>query len=129
MIELELPFSPSVNHYKRTGRITTTKSGKRFQPRIDTPATKRFYFEVWMKIRLAMANEGLKSFQGATISVEVHAYPPDNRKRDIDNLIKPLLDAMQKGGLYDDDNQIARLLVQRCDIFEGGKIIVRIEAL
>jgi len=31
------------------------------------------------------------------LAVKVRAYPPDRRKRDIDNIQKPLLDALEKG--------------------------------
>lgn len=127
--EITLPWPPSVNHYKRAGRITRTKLGKYYQPKVNTEETKRFYWEVWVRIRAAMATEGVKSFCRATISVEVYLYPPDKRKRDLDNPIKALLDSMQKGGLYDDDVQIARLLVIRENIILGGQVIVRVAAL
>lgn len=122
MITLTLPYPPSVNHYKRAGRLTTTKSGKVFQPRINTDATKRFYYEVWMKVRVS----GFKSLGGAILSLEMDVYPPDKRKRDIDNVIKPAIDSLMNSGLFDDDYQIARLIVTRCSIIEHGQIIVRI---
>lgn len=128
-VTLILPYPPSVNHYKRAGRLTTTKSGKIYQPKVDTDATKRFYYEVWMRIRQMMAKEGLKSFDDATISVEIDLHSPDNRKRDIDNPVKPTLDSLQKAGMFNDDYQIARLLVTRCSIIPQGQIIVRIKSL
>jgi crossover junction endodeoxyribonuclease RusA len=63
----------------------------------------------------------------ATISVEIDLHAPDRRKRDIDNTIKPTLDALQKAGLILDDNQIACLLVTRKVIMAQGQIIVRIK--
>lgn len=72
---------------------------------------------------------GIKSLGSASIALEMDIYPPDKRKRDIDNGIKPTLDALQKAGVYDDDNQIARLLVTRMVIIPQGQIIVRIKAL
>ena len=122
MIELTLPYPPSVNHYKRLGRLTRTKSGKIYQPRVNTDLTKQYFWKVLMRMR----TEGIKSFHGATISAEVDVYPPDKRKRDLDGILKVLLDAMQHGGLYDDDNQISRLVVTRMDIIDQGQIIVRI---
>jgi len=129
MIELTLPYPPSVNHYKTIGRIQRTTTGKLYQTRINSNETKRYYFEVWFLVQHLKAKEGLISFDSATISVEVDVYPPDGRKRDLDGCLKVLLDSMQRAGLYNDDYQIARLLVQRKCIIKGGQIIVRISKL
>lgn len=122
MIEIELPWPPSVNHYKQLGRLVQTKSGKIFQARVNSDVTKKYFLEVLVAIK----QRGVKSFHSSTISVEVYVYPPDKRKRDIDGILKVLLDAMQHAGLYDDDVQIARLYVERRDIIKKGKVIVRI---
>ncbi len=121
-VRIELPYPPSVNHYKRVGAIIRTKTGKLLQSRVNTDATKRFYFEVFMRVR----QEGLKSFAGSMIEVEIDLHSPDRRKRDIDNPIKPTLDALQKANVYDDDYQICRLLVRRMSIIAQGLIVVRI---
>ena len=123
--ELELPWPPSVNVYKNIGRTVRTKSGKIYQKRVNSPQTIAFYYQVFMKIKA----QGLKSFQGATIVVEVDAYPPDARKRDISNILKVLEDSLQRGGLFDDDFQIVRLAVERKYIVPQGKVIVRIKNL
>ena len=130
MIEIELPYPPTVNHYKRAGRVVTMASGKKYQLRVNTDATKQFYYEAWLRIRSLIANVAVKSFDSATIlSVELDVYPPDKRRRDIDNLAKVTLDALVKGGLMVDDYQIARLLITRMDIIKQGKVIVRIQEL
>lgn len=126
MIEIELPYPPTVNHYKRIGRMIKTKRGKIYQQRLDSDKTKSFYYNVWIKVRSLIGSGAIKSFADATISVEIDVYPPDKRKRDIDGILKVCLDSMQKAGLYDDDYQIARLLVTRMPNFPQGKIIVRI---
>jgi len=125
-LEITLPWPPNVNHYKKAGRLVRTKSGKLYQARVNTDATKQFYWEVWCKVKAAMASEGVKSFNSAIISVEIDAHSPDKRKRDLDGILKVLLDSMQKAGLYDDDYQIARLLVTRMDNITHGKVVVRI---
>lgn len=124
--EITLPYPPSMNSYKKPGRITRTKTGKYYQARVNTEATKRFYWEVACRIRGEKAVQGLKSFGSATISVSVDLFPPDARKRDLDNILKVLLDSLQKGELFDDDYQIASLLVTRCAIVPEGKVIVRV---
>lgn len=128
MIELELPYAPTLNHFKRPGRIIRTKGGKTFQQRITTPETKAFYMHVWQAVVAMRAHKGLQSFGDSLLEMEIDVYPPDKRRRDIDNLAKSVLDALQKAGLYDDDYQICRLVIQRMDIFPKGRIVVRIKA-
>jgi hypothetical protein len=60
------------------------------------------------------------------LAVQIEVYPPDNRRRDIDNLQKALLDAMQHGGAYGDDSQIVRLAIEKRDCVLGGRTIVHI---
>ena len=43
------------------------------------------------------------------LEVRINIFPPDKRKRDIDNVLKCLLDAMEKAKVYKNDNQIIRL--------------------
>jgi crossover junction endodeoxyribonuclease RusA len=123
MIELELPFPPTINHYKNIGRLKITKSGKIYQARYNSPDTMQFYCDVINECR----HQGIKSFdRKAILSVEIDLYPPDKRKRDIDNSCKVLLDALQKANVYEDDTQIARLVIQRKEIKKEGKVLVRI---
>lgn len=129
MIELILPFPPSVNHYKKIGRTVVTKKGKSYQARINSPETKLFYYEVWLRIRSVKAVKRILEPIATLLSVTIYAYPPDKRKRDIDNLAKPVLDSLQKGGLIADDNQISRLVIERCAMIPQGQTIVRIEEL
>ncbi len=124
-VTITLPLAPTINHSKRAGRLTTTKAGKIYQPRVNTDATKRFYYEVWFKVK----HSKLESFGEALLSLEMDIYPCSNRRMDIDNRIKITLDALQLAGLYNDDTQIHRLLVERKGIIPQGQIIVRIRNL
>lgn len=125
MIELTLPWPPSVNSYKKVGRLITTKNGKLYQTRINTQETKEFYYYVWLKIRSLKATTRMEMPLQSKISIEVNAYPPDDKKRDLDNLGKALFDSLVKGGLLQDDYQIDRLLITRCkqDPPEGKVIL------
>lgn len=111
-MELELPYPPSINHYwRRVGpRTLISREGRRFRERV-------------MTILAAMRVRPL----AGQLAVEVEAFPPDNRRRDIDNIQKALLDALQHGGAYEDDSQIVRLAIEKREPVEGGKTIVRIE--
>lgn len=125
MLELILPYPPSANHYKTVGRTVKTKSGKVFQMRVNSKQTLGYYYSVY----LAWHRLNAAGFGSATITLEVDVYPPDKRKRDLDGILKVLLDSMQHAGVYDDDYQIARLLVTRKAMIPEGQIIVRLEEL
>ena|ERR1017187_5018667 len=130
MIELTLPFPPSVNHYKKPGRLIKTKNGKIYQTRINTSETNVFYHAVWVLICQLKSSKGIKPFDSATIlSLELDVYPPDRKRRDIDNLAKVAIDSLQIGGLIPDDYQIARLLIQRMNMIPKGQVIVRVSEL
>lgn len=58
------------------------------------------------------------------LAVSIRVYPPDKRRRDLDNLMKCLIDALQHAGMYQDDSQIDRLLVTREDL--GGYVEVAV---
>lgn len=45
--------------------------------------------------------------------VEVILYPPDARRRDLDNYMKCLLDALTHAGVWEDDSQIDQLCIFR----------------
>jgi crossover junction endodeoxyribonuclease RusA len=62
------------------------------------------------------------------LSVKIIACPPDKRRRDLDNLLKATLDALQHAGVYKDDCQIDDLHISRgIEEPPGGKLIVYIK--
>lgn len=89
MLEVELPYPPSINHYwRRVGPKTLiSREGRRFRARV-------------VAILAAMRVRPL----AGDLAVEVEVYPPDRRRRDIDNVQKALLDALAHGGAYADDS-------------------------
>jgi crossover junction endodeoxyribonuclease RusA len=68
----------------------------------------------------------VKRMTGA-IHMAIKMYPPDARRRDVDNILKSLLDALQGAGVYKDDTLIDKLTIERCGKVEGGKVVVSIE--
>jgi Holliday junction resolvase RusA-like endonuclease len=77
------------------------------------------------RVRALLAARRVTPLAGP-LAVEVELYPPDRRRRDIDNALKALLDALQHGGAYADDGQVVRLTVSKRDPAEGGKALVRV---
>ncbi len=94
-----MPWPPSVNNYWRPwkGRMVLTKKGRDYKK------------EVYVKIYKNLA----KKFGDSRVRVVIRAYPPDNRRRDIDNICKAVLDAIGDCGIYNDDSQIDDLRVIR----------------
>lgn len=104
------PYPPSVNSYW----------GFHGSHRYLTPKAKAFKAEV------VLASIGHQKYGSDRLSVSITLNPPDKRVRDIDNSIKSLLDAMCQAGLFDDDSQIDKLLVERGAIVKGGLCKVNI---
>ena len=113
-IKLTLPYPPTVNHY--WGQLGSKKFlGKK---------GKEFREEVIIAVYNARQG-GLN----ARLHVEVYLYPPDNRKRDLDNVLKPLLDAMEHAGCYENDSQIDKLCITRREVVPQGSCYVEIKEL
>lgn len=108
-----IPYPPSVNRYWRNmrGRMVISAEGREYQRKIaltapGTPRTER-------------------------LAVEIDVFPPDLRERDLDNILKALLDAFQAAGHYEKDEQIDRLVIERKEVGrdrfnDKGSLTVRI---
>jgi Holliday junction resolvase RusA-like endonuclease len=110
-MDLELPFPPSVNHlWRRVGhRTVLSRSGRTFH----------------RSVRVILVQMGVQPIAGR-LAVAIDLHPPDRRRRDLDNALKALLDALQNGGAYHDDAQIDDLHIRRGDCVPGGRVYVRL---
>lgn len=99
-MKLTLPFPPSMNHYWRS-----TSQGMKISAKGRTYRTKAYVAVVDQLKRLPVA---------LTDPVEVHVVlcPPDRIRRDLDNFQKALFDAMTHAGVWKDDSQVKRMLVE-----------------
>ena len=115
-ISLTLPWPPSVNRLWRMGKGNwySTDQYRNFQ--------KIVYYSVNLSRRLKFEDT-------ATLGVNLYAYPPDKRKRDLDGLLKATLDSLQHSGLFKDDSMIKRLFLEMRDPDpeKKGKILLTIE--
>ena len=102
MITYSLPYPPSLNSYYRTvhGQPIISKAGREYRKTIISE----------------IGNTG-KSLSGR-LKVEIHAWMPDKRKRDLDNVFKALNDALTHANVWIDDSQIDDLRIIR--FFDGG---------
>ncbi len=101
-IKLDIPLKPpSVNDYwekNKWGGMMVGKEGKQFKQQ----------FQMFVM----MAKTGLKKPLKSRLKMRIELYFKDNRRRDIDNYCKGILDAMS-GLIFDDDEQIDTLLLKK----------------
>lgn len=104
-MRLILPFPPSVNTYWRApnkgplkGRHLISAAGRKFQSAACAAIIEQL--------------RRLPKPSTEPAAVEITLYPPDARRRDIDNYNKALFDALTHAGVWEDDSQVKRMLVQ-----------------
>lgn len=95
-ITLALPWPPSVNHYYRHvgPRVLISKDGRKYRDAVASVARR----------------SGIRRFD-CPVEAHIDLFPPDRRRRDLDNTLKSTLDALTKAGAYEDDSLIRRLTV------------------
>lgn len=110
-IDIDLPYPPSVNHYwRRVGsRVLISRGGRAYRSQVAA----------------TLAARRVRPLDGP-LDVSIEAHPPDRRRRDLDNALKSLLDALEHGGAYHDDYQIEHLTIARRGVVPDGKVRVRI---
>ncbi|CAB3653909.1 Crossover junction endodeoxyribonuclease RusA [Achromobacter mucicolens] len=111
---LELPFPPSVNTYwrhpnkgKLAGRHLISEKGREYRQAVIDEAGR---------YQLPRLTGGL--------SVHIQAFPPDRHRRDLDNLLKGLLDGLVHAQLIEDDSHIDQLSIERGVVCKGGLVRV-----
>ena len=112
-VALELPWPPSINHYYRHvgPRVLISRDGRKYRETVAAIAKQ----------------SGAKMLEGPIAMCGVF-YPPDRRRRDLDNVGgKVLIDALQGAGLFQDDCQIKRInLEMREPMPPNGLAYIRI---
>lgn len=107
-----IPWPPSVNQYYRhlskgklAGRTLISEKGRAY--------------------RAAVADVRFPEYGIAgPVSVDIRLYPPDRRRRDIDNVLKALFDAMTHAGVWLDDSQVKRLQIEMMPATGGHAEVV-----
>lgn len=115
MLQLTLPYPPSTNHHWvrcRNGGMRISIEGGIFRSQV-----------------LAAYHATYPRCPPLTgpLQICIDSYPPDRRRRDLDNIIKEILDALQHAGCYDDDNQFWSILIRRFQSIPKGRVVVRID--
>ena len=121
MIELTLPWPPSVNHYwarNKNGGMRVGQKGVLFRNAVAE----------------IVATAGITGDMTSLVTVTIEAHAPDKRRRDLDNVQKALLDSLTHAGVWGDDDQVddLRIYWARDDAGKkriGSMVKVRVEVL
>jgi len=109
VIEVTLPYPPSLNRLYRhvSGRVLVSRCGRDY---------KRIIQGILLKTRAVKLT--------GEISIRLDVFRPQKRG-DLDNTLKVLLDSMQ-GLCYDDDSQIVEINARRFDDKNAPRVEARI---
>ena len=118
-MKFTLPFPPSVNTYWRApnsgplkGRHLISAKGRAYQSAACAAIIEQL--------------RRLPKPSNSPASVEIMLFPPDARRRDIDNYNKALFDALTHAGVWEDDSQVKRMLVEWGPQVAGGRVEITI---
>jgi crossover junction endodeoxyribonuclease RusA len=118
VIELILPWPPSINHYWRhpfqgplAGRHLISEKGRVYRHQVLACVLQ--------------ANPAI-DLVGNSLAVHIIAHPPDRRRRDLDNLNKAILDSLVFSKVIEDDGLIDKLIIERGAVSAPGYVTVAI---
>lgn len=115
-MKIDLPWPPTVNNYTAVVGKRKIKSAKGRQYLKD--AVNDMFEQ-----KVPTVPKGDKS----RFDVHINAWPPDRRRRDLDNLFKASLDALVEYGVIPDDGAIDALSIVRQEVMKGGRFEVTVE--
>jgi crossover junction endodeoxyribonuclease RusA len=109
---LILPYPPSVNDYyiRRRGRVTLTDEARVYKDRAGV-----------------MNSDPRRTPIEGPVRCRIWVWMPDHRVRDLDNLLKALLDAGTHCRIWADDHQVESLTIVRAGVCRGGRVVMLAE--
>jgi len=111
MIKLKLSYPPTANHIWKSGGGRVYRSAR---------------YVSWQKTAMAEAIAQKPKPVAGAYHLNITAYRPDKRKRDVDNLIKVVSDFAQRAGLVEGDH-LAQSVSARWAESEGDGIELEIK--
>lgn len=105
---MTLPLPPSINHYYRPG-----KGGSRYLSKAAHQYRKCVSDTVLIN--------GIPKLGDVRLSMAAVLHMKTAGRADLDNRLKPLQDALEAAGVFDDDSQIDELHVLRGHPVQGGR--------
>jgi len=112
-LTLPYPINCTVNHlYIRTKKnVFVNKTAKNY---------KEIVYYLCLKE---------KKFEEKKVIVEIDLHPPDKRKRDLDNILKIVLDALEFAKIINNDCQITKLCVTKKEVVTNGCLKLKISEI
>ena len=113
-INITLPWPPSVNRIWRSvgGRVLLSADGRAYRHAVAVAVVEQ---------------HGSGDPLTGRLSMTIRAYPPDRRRRDLDNVLKAILDSLEHAGsVYENDAQIDHLSIRRMNVAKPGRVEVSI---
>ena len=104
----DLPYPPTINTYWRNlgeGRTVLSRGAREYRKAV---------------MELIGAAVPVRD----RLRIEIELYPPDKRRRDLDNVTKSLFDCMQHAHVFHDDSQIDEYRIKRMPVVAGGRCVV-----
>jgi crossover junction endodeoxyribonuclease RusA len=115
-MRLEIPWPPSINHYWRRN-----PNGR---GNFISGEGKAYLAHVVLLLKMMK----LKPIEGP-ISIKIELNPPNKLRRDLDNCLKVLIDAIAKGGAMGDDFQIKHIEASMLEVVKDGRAVVELTPL
>lgn len=106
MIEITLPYPPSGNHMWKHAK------GRHYL----TDKALNYYQNVHVLVRQQSKVVNIDFDMDVTCVL----FPPDRRRRDLDNAWKVIADSLTKAGVWQDDKLIRRLTLEWAEVHTGG---------
>ena len=110
---MSLPYPPSVNHlWLRTRRgVHLSKEGRLYKQQVAE----------------LVRTVGKPRLYERMVRVELVLYPPDARRRDLDNVLKILLDSLTYARVWHDDEQVDQISIRRGEPAKSsGQCLVKV---
>jgi crossover junction endodeoxyribonuclease RusA len=124
-LSFTLPWAPSANTYWRHIIL----GGKHKKARAHTllsESGRDYRVAAVAAIRQQRVPVGALT---GRLAIEVTAYPPDRRRRDLDNIWKGMLDSLTHAGVIADDGDFDRETIERGPVRAGGLLVLKVSEL
>lgn len=122
MIQLMLPWPPSVNSY-----WAPIIAGNRFLGMRRSPRAKTYCDDVLCAVKQILGGKPEAITRPVRVDIELRA--PDRRERDLDNYLKGLFDSLTNAGVWSSDKLVDEMTVRRGKQIKDGCAIVLISEL
>lgn len=114
----KIPYPPTINKYWHSRDIKDPYTGEIKKIVGKRPEVKKYMQDV----AYLLMHQKIHALIGSKFKLEIFIYPPDKKVRDIDNLLKAILDAFQNAKIIENDFYIDTLYVERREVRKWGEI-------